>query len=302
MQAHSESFAGGRTNPLSWRDWARGGGSYDSGPRHLDGAIIQRWTGSAAEMRQPPLDHHYISFHQGGPKRVRRRSGRTSRVVDVPLHACTTVEAGSAYTWTTEGPIAFAHIYIHPDRYASTIAERFEIDPARATLAEQIGEFEPLTAQLLQTLVTRATRGAEWDLAADHYLDTLLVRLYEQAHRLNSAADQPRMVLAPHTLRKVREFVMAHLDARISLDDMAAVAGYSRFHFARAFRDATGMPPYAFVIRERIAFAQQQLRQPDLAIDAIARASGFATHAQFTTKFRQLTGMTPSRFREIISS
>lgn len=296
----AEHAAQMRTNPLAWRDWARGSIQYDSGPRLLDGAIIQRWAGSAAEMRQPPLDHHYVSFHQGGAKRVQRRGGRQSRLVDVPLHACTTVEAGSAYHWSTEGPIAFAHIYIQPDRYARTIAETFDRDPAGIEFEERIGMVEPLTSQLVQTLVDKATEGDSGKMAGDYYLDTLLVRLFENAGR--RLRDRHRLVLTPHTLRKVRDFILARLNTRITLDELAEIAGYSRFHFARAFREATGLPPYAYLINERIGFARQLLAETELPIDEVARASGFATHAQFTTKFKQLTGMTPSRYRDLATS
>ena len=126
--------------PLEWRDWTKPIVARDSGPRFLDGAIVQAWAGSAVRMSQPPLDHHLIVLHQGGPKRVSRRQGREVRSVNVAMHACTTVEAGNTYEWTTEGPIAFAHIYIRPERFARVIGDVYGRDPDSVGFGERIGQ------------------------------------------------------------------------------------------------------------------------------------------------------------------
>lgn len=282
--------------PLEWRDWTKPIVARDSGPRFLDGAIVQAWAGSAVRMSQPPLDHHLIVLHQGGPKRVSRRQGREVRSVNVAMHACTTVEAGNTYEWTTEGPIAFAHIYIRPERFARVIGDVYGRDPDSVGFGERIGQFDPLAAQLAIALAQEREDAPAWRMTADHYLDSLLIRLAATTtYGIDGAP--PRRALTPVTVRRVRDYVLAHLADPISLDDLASIAGYSRFHFVRAFREATGYPPYSYVINQRIAHAQLLLTTTDDPVAVIAHACGFATHAQFSKKFRDVIGLSPACFR-----
>ncbi|MBY0393658.1 MAG: hypothetical protein K2Q27_10375, partial [Novosphingobium sp.] len=80
-------------------------------------------------MVQPPLDHHLIVLHQGGAKRVLRNGEGGRRITDVEDRSITTIEAGSAYRWRTEGPIAFSHFYVCPDYFGSLVGEMFDRDP-----------------------------------------------------------------------------------------------------------------------------------------------------------------------------
>lgn len=293
-QSYSQSL-----HPLGWRDWADGAQVYDSGPIQLDGVIIQRWAGSAAQMRQPPLGHHYLSFHQGGAKRVTRRGDGATVVRNVKNYAVTTVAAGHAYDWTTAGPIAFTHVYVEPDRFARTIDMHREAVHADVRFAETVGQFDPLICRLMHRLIQRSLASDTDAMATEILIDSILLRLYDTLVIGRAASDRIRLTEA--NLRRVRDFVASNLRQRIMIEDMAAVTGYSRFHFARAFTLATGMPPYAFVINERIAAARNLLATTNWPIDAIARATGFTSHAQFTTSFRQLTGITLSRFRGLAS-
>ncbi|MBX9860331.1 MAG: helix-turn-helix transcriptional regulator, partial [Sphingomonas sp.] len=91
--------------------------------------------------------------------------------------------------------------------------------------------------------------------------------------------------------------VRSNISQRITLEDLAAVAGYSRFHFVRAFKDSTGVPPYAYVLRERVAAARGLLDHSALPIAEIAQRCGFSTHTHFSTRFREAIGLTPADYR-----
>lgn len=288
----------GTVHPFAWRDWANTPETISTAPRVLPGTIIQRWTGSASEMRQPPLDHHSIAVHLGGPKRVTRRGAMGSLVEDIKTYAFTTIEAGTNYHWSTEGPIAFAHVYLEPGFYANEIGTALDRDPATVRYHEQVGVFDPLISRLLVTVVSAAERDDVATMALETQIQTLVVRMCEK--HMNLPSSDARLLLAPRAIARVRDYVAAHLNHPITLDDLAEQAGYSRYHFARGFRAATGMPPYAYIVRERIALACQLLGERDLPVAAVAAATGFASHAQFSSRFRQMTGLAPSAFRELL--
>ncbi len=78
---------------------------------------------------------------------------------------------------------------------------------------------------------------------------------------------------------------------------MAAQAGLSQYHFCRAFRAATGLPPYRFVLARWIEVARERLRNRALSIQEVAFSVGFADAGQFVKRFKRATGLSPSDFR-----
>lgn len=98
-------------------------------------------------------------------------------------------------------------------------------------------------------------------------------------------------------LKRVVEHVKMNIGDRVTLADMAGVAGLSRMHFAAQFRRATGMRPHDYLLRCRIEAAQQLLAGTQQRVIDIALAVGFQTQAHFTTVFKRLTGDTPRRWR-----
>ncbi|MET9954989.1 helix-turn-helix transcriptional regulator [Streptomyces sp. NPDC006339] len=83
----------------------------------------------------------------------------------------------------------------------------------------------------------------------------------------------------------------------LDLDAVARHAGYSRFHFVRAFKAAYGEPPGQYLSRRRIERAQELLRTADLSVTEICGLVGFSSLGTFSTRFKQLTGLTPTEYR-----
>lgn len=264
----------------------------------LDGGAVRLFHHGAPAMEQPALDHHYLALHLGGAKRVRRRGEGMAADRDVALGSFTTVPAGTAFRWQTEGPINFAHLYIAPRRLERTIRETFDRDPAAVMLEPGIGTVDPLVGALIEAIADPALDVlADARLARDSWYEALLVRLVQRGS--NVAGDHPRArnALAPRTLVRVKAHIHANLASPVTLDDLAAVAGLSRFHLCRAFREMTGLPPHAYLTRARLALARRLLRTTTLPINEVARQCGFASPNQFATSFRRGVGVTPTAFR-----
>jgi AraC-like DNA-binding protein len=100
-------------------------------------------------------------------------------------------------------------------------------------------------------------------------------------------------------LKRVVEYADNLLPAKISLSDLASVAGLSRMHFASQFRAATGLRPHEFLLKRRVARAEDLLRNSPIAIAEIALTVGFQTQAHFTTVFKKIVGCTPRQWRVI---
>jgi AraC family transcriptional regulator len=97
-------------------------------------------------------------------------------------------------------------------------------------------------------------------------------------------------------LGRVRAYIEESVGQPISLDDLAGVAGVSRFHFARQFRQSTGESAMGYVLRLRVERGKARLKDRDTTVARIAVELGFADQSHFTRTFRRLVGTTPTRF------
>jgi len=107
--------------------------------------------------------------------------------------------------------------------------------------------------------------------------------------------------LPRYKLRRVVAYIDARLGGPISLDDLANIAGVSRFHFHRQFRKSIGVTPREYVLRARIERAKGLLTESDLTVGEVSGAVGFADQSHFSNIFRRLTAMTPRSFRNSMS-
>jgi len=98
-------------------------------------------------------------------------------------------------------------------------------------------------------------------------------------------------------LKRVMQYVDENLSAKITLEQLAAVAGLSRMHFAAQFRVAVGMRPHEYLLKCRIERAQDLLKQGDVSLVDTALTVGFQTQAHFTTVFKRFVGDTPYQWR-----
>jgi len=288
-------------DPLTPEQWGARLAASPPPLHRLDGGLLRRWQGTAAAMEQPPLDHHYLALHLGGAKRVQRRGEDGLVEGTVALGSVTVVPAGAAFSWHTVGPIEYAHLYIAPRRLERTICDTFDREPRHVALVPRIGWRDPLVSALLATMLDSGLdSNPDARLARESWFEALLTRLVLAGSTLEPASPRRRSALAPRTLARLKAHIEANLATNVTLDDLATVAGLSRFHLCRAFRESTGLPPHAWLTRARLKAARRLLRNSELSIADVARQCGFASPNQFATTFRKGLGVTPSAFRRSV--
>ncbi len=136
-----------------------------------------------------------------------------------------------------------------------------------------------------QTLLVNATAVA---------LTAHLLRSYDR--QIGQSANC-QAGLAGHALNSVTSYIEDNVHRRISLDELAAVAGVSRYHFARVFKASTSLSPMAYVERTRIHRAQEIIRTTNLPLSQIAQLLGFADQAHFGRRFKAHLGSAPGIYR-----
>lgn len=139
------------------------------------------------------------------------------------------------------------------------------------------GEVEPVVAEtlgLLAVLQLYPRLGGNFELAAGH------LTLSQQ--------------------RQIEDFVEARIGSAISLSEMAAIAGLSRYHFARSFSRTYGRPPHQYLLLRRISLAASYLATSSLPVSEIANRLGFSSPARLSIAFRRIIGRSPKAFRRAV--
>ncbi|MBB5061108.1 AraC-like DNA-binding protein [Granulicella aggregans] len=91
--------------------------------------------------------------------------------------------------------------------------------------------------------------------------------------------------------------IEADLDRDLSLAVLADESGYSRSHFLRMFRSATGFTPHQYLVFRRIEKAKSLMKNSKATLVEIALDCGFSSHAHFTRVFQRTLNVAPSYFR-----
>jgi AraC family transcriptional regulator len=253
----------------------------------------------ASEVEQPVLTHHMLVLFTWPPEELDLRYEGVKRHLPPPAGSVSLVPAGSTARWRWSGRNDTFHIYLEQGLVARVAAEAFGLDPARLTVPPLDAlDLPNLRAAMGAVDAELRAGGAGGRLAAESLANVLAVHLL-------------RHVLAPHQptrgrdgtlprakLRAVVEYVEDHLATSPTLEQMAAIARLSVYHFARQFRRATGLPPHQYVILRRVERAKQLLQAgTDLSLAEVATGAGFSDQSRFSHHFKRLVGVSPGQFR-----
>ncbi|WP_051661113.1 AraC family transcriptional regulator [Bosea sp. 117] len=166
-------------------------------------------------------------------------------------------------------------------------------------VAPRIGQRDPFLHQLAARL--DAVMGHEDDLSRMLLASLVETTRLHLAHAYGAAREQRRAApqLTAHQRRLLEACVCDRLEARQSLDELAALVGMSVHELLVAFRAAFGMTPRQYVIARRLAEAKRLLATTGLPLTTVALSVGFSTPSHFSTTFRQHEGVSPSAYRRL---
>jgi AraC family transcriptional regulator len=162
------------------------------------------------------------------------------------------------------------------------------------------GVQDPLLSQIVTSLAQEIEGGFADRILIESLGTALCIRI---AQRFVGHLPLPtsKQGLSPERLRRVRDYVEAHLGDDLSLTVLADIACLSPHHFSRSFKEAAGVGPQRYVIQRRIEHAKALLRRTHEPLALIAQEAGFADQSHLNSIFRREMGVTPGRFRAALA-
>jgi len=253
---------------------------------------------SGLDVPIPPMDHVMI---------VRYRSGQT------PMQRCldgqwTKADCGpgdfsllthseqSHWCWTEE--IDVSHTYLSETLMCRVASDVMERPVAGVRLLDLLRVQDPVVTCIADAITMEAQqRGLGGALYAEALAMQLTIHLLRRYAAVTYKDSPASGLLAPSRLRRIDEFIEAHLHENITIEQMAREVQLGVWTFTKHFKSSTGRSPHEYVLDRRVERARQLLSQGNKAIKEVAFVCGFSDQAHMTRVFRARLGVTPSRLK-----
>ncbi len=271
--------------------------------RGWGGLLAERWShteGDLGEVR--PRETEIVVMLEGRVHVRRRGDGRLQHHDAVPgtIWLCPAGIREDMIHIYGEIPET-VHLYLPAAPLSATALRELDLDPDAVGLHYDGGFRDPLIEQIARSaraeMIAPAPGGR---MLVETLASALGVQILRRHSNLSPAAvalPSVRGALDSRRLKRVVEHVEAHLGEDLTVEALASVACLSPYHFARAFKAATGSAPHRYLTDRRIGRARALLAEGRLPLTEIAEICGFSSQPHFTYWFKRLVGITPGAYR-----
>jgi AraC-like DNA-binding protein/mannose-6-phosphate isomerase-like protein (cupin superfamily) len=260
--------------------------------RDENGLELQRGRRVSSYQLVPHFhDEYQLMFVLEGSREI--RFGRDSRVFGAGT--LTIVNPGEAHSTRCGGELGSSFRTMHiPVALLKDAVEAL----GKRTVEEPVFRFEipgPSTARSFLA-AHLACEFRQDNLQADDLLVDFVINLIDNSELQGRT---PRNLSIDREVRLARDYIDNFFARELTLDEIAAAAGISKFHLVRKFKRAMRMPPHAYQIRIRLKYARRLLAQ-GMPIKQVAAEAGFADASHLGRWFRQIVGFTPAYYQRMI--
>ena len=197
--------------------------------------------------------------------------------------------------WQT--PAELTLFYLHPHFFNTAID-----DSIQSNHFEVSDRFSLISDTLIQEVGVIFRYLYSQKMAAEKlYLESLanLLAVHLLKNYLNQKLKVPSLErgLSSKKLDLVLQYIEANLDCKITLSELASIAGVGKFYFCRLFKASLGLTPYQYVIQQRVAKAKKMLIYSNIPICDIALDCGFSSQSHLAKHFRTIVQESPMNYR-----
>ena len=260
------------------------------------GVAIAPYSGVQGDGPKHTSDKHFLTMCSKYPSRFEAGRGVNGKVYTKRPGSLSLVPAG----WCPEmhAETEFDLVVCALDSaLVSALDSELERRP-KGELRLQENFQDPAAQQLMTLLVSDAKEGHTTERLYTEYLaQALAVRTLFLGRQAEPQTNNRRTSALPgHVLRRIIER-MRSFDSDLSLQALANESGYSRVHFVRMFKAATGSSPHNYLLNLKLERARELLKNPSMSLIDIALDCGFSSHSHMSRLFHKFVGATPSAYR-----
>ncbi|MEH6497232.1 MAG: AraC family transcriptional regulator [Pseudomonas marincola] len=189
--------------------------------------------------------------------------------------------------------LIYSMLYISPDQMHPLLQAANMSGTNEYRLDKTLINDPKLHRQIL-TLSTMIRSGSSNAADQEAALFDIAVTL---AHHNGCAASEDKLCSTDWRLARITEYIHAHSSDPISIETLANIAGLSKYHFLRLFRDHTGITPWQYIVNYRVNQARLALEKGGKIVD-VAFDYGFSDHSHFNRQFKSIYGTTPKKWQQ----
>lgn len=203
--------------------------------------------------------------------------------------------------WVFDRPGDVALVFLSAEVFDRVIAEGSARGRDSVEIAPKFAIRDLVLERIAHQLLKEISEpGPASQIFTEELASELASHLVRAHSNIPSRGEGPHTI-APSRLKRAEEFMASNLHAELSLTDIASAAGMSVFHFAKAFKQATGQAPHQYLTALRLLQARAFLHDRSLSVAQVAALVGLS-HSHFTAVFRRKMRMSPREFREVLCS
>jgi AraC family transcriptional regulator len=259
-----------------------------------NGIAVEYHHHPANELVSPPLAHHLITLNCGLPYRLRQEldgqvyEGEIAKG-DIIL---TPANLATGYSWDRD--VNVLHLCLEPALLAKVAVEAIEVDVARIEVLNQFATTDLQIQQFGHLLLAELEAERLGNrLYAESLTNALAIHLIRKYSTIQKTVCQYSGGLSKAKLQQATAYIQEHLDRDLSLDEIAAKVNFSAYHFARLFKQSTGLAPHQYQIHCRVERAKELLQAGEIAIADIATQVGFYDQSHLSRHFKRIVGVSP---------
>jgi len=235
------------------------------------------------------LRQHVVSFTSRA--RISCRIARHALCHEAHEGSLAICPAGVDACADAEQDLASIVVAVRPDKFSLAASEDGMLE---AQLCGRLCGHDQMLLDLARVLVSESKSGYPngtvfWNETAGRFIDILAA-----FHAVGIRA-QTKDLLNMDILKRIKEFVLEHLDEPLDVACLAKMTHRSQFHFSRAFTRSVGVSPYRYVVHLRLQRAVEMVRDGSLSLAEIAAKTGFADQSHLTRWVRRVHGVSPTQ-------
>ncbi|GAB4527817.1 MAG: AraC family transcriptional regulator [Anaerolineae bacterium] len=198
--------------------------------------------------------------------------------------------------WASEVETCLLHL--SPLIIDSLIGNFSRADPQSLAIRPAFAIHDPLLFQLGNMVDVELQSQSLWgNLFIESVANMIAWHLLRNYSNVSLLSEQVKGQLSTLQIRRLNEYIEAHIAEKISLSDLAQALSISVPHLERLFRATFHRSVYAYVLEQRIERAKHLLTTSYLTITEVAHNCGFANQSHFTRHFTRSAGISPAHYR-----